>query len=393
MVAGQVALLVVLLSSAGLLFKSFQAVTSVNAGFAKGALTVRLALPRRDYGSIERLSAFYRSVEDRVAAIPGVRAVAAVNQVPLNGALASADYKVADRPPVRDDQLPTAQYRMATPSFFRAMGIPVKAGRVFGDEDREGTALVAIVNEALVRQSFPDRDPVGSHLLVADTPGGFRSMEIVGVAEDVKHASLEQDAEPHLYVPYHQTHRELLVWLTNNQFLVVRTEGPPLAVADAVRREVAAVDPNVAAAEARTTDDYLETAAGARRFALILLGLFAAVALLMATIGLYGVVAGAVAQQARETGVRLALGASASHIVARVLGLGLRHAGLGIVVGLGAAGLLGRALHGLLFGVSAADPWTYAGVVLLLLAAALAACLRPAWRAAHADPLAVLRES
>jgi predicted permease len=390
-VTTQIALMVVLLSGAGLLLKSFREVMRVEPGFDTNVLTVRLSLPRKDYATLARISSFYRPLEARVLALPGVTSMGAANQVPLNGALASADYKVADRPPVAENQLPTAQYRMVTPAFFETMGIPLLAGRAFGDEDGEGKALVAVVNQALVRRSFPDRDPVGQHLLVEDTSTGFRSMEIVGVVGDVKHTSLETPADPHLYVPYHQAHRDLLVWLALNQFLVVRSAGDPLALADGVRRQVQAVDPNVASADVRTTGFYVDLASASRRFSLALLTAFAGLALALAGIGIYGVVSYTVAQRTRETGVRVALGASVSDILALVLGEGVKRTVVGIALGLVATFASSRALESLLFGVKVTDPATYGGVVAVLVAVTLAACLLPAWRAAQVSPMVALR--
>jgi putative ABC transport system permease protein len=363
----------------------------VDAGFDPGALTVRLSLPRKDYGELAKVSQFYRQLESRVAALPGVTSVAAVNHVPLNGALASAEYKAADRPPASDDDLPTAQYRMATPGYFKTMGIPVIAGRAFTDDDREGGAPVVIVSRGLARKSFPDRDPIGRYLLVRDTPAGFRPLQIVGVAGDVRHTSLEAEAEPHVYLPYHQTHRDLLVWLTNNQFLVVRTAGAPLALAEAVRRELQAVDSTVAAADIRASGYYLDNATAARRFSLELLAGFAGLALAMAAIGIYGVVSYTVAQRTREIGVRLALGADMGDIVRMVLGEGVRRTAVGVALGLAGALAASGAVRGLLYGVGATDPETYAAVIAVLVVVTIAACLLPAWRAARVNPLVALR--
>jgi predicted permease len=390
-VASQVALMMMLLTGAGLLWKSFREVMRVDAGFDPGALTVRLALPRKDYGEIAKVSQFYRQLEARVAALPGVTSVAAVNHVPLNGALASTEYKVADRPPASDDDLPTAQYRMVTPEYFKTMGIPLIAGRTFTDDDREGGAPVVVVSRGLARKSFPDRDPIGRYLLVRDTPAGFRPLQIVGVASDVRHTSLEADAEPHVYLPYHQTHRDVLVWLTNNQFLVVRAAGRPLDLAEAVRRELQAVDSTVAAADIRASGYYLDNATAGRRFSLELLAGFAGLALVMAAIGIYGVVSYTVAQRAREIGVRLALGADMRDIIGMVLGEGVKRTAVGIVLGLAGALAASRAVRGLLYGVGATDPMTYASVVALLLGVTVAACLVPAWRAARVNPLIALR--
>ena len=390
-VASEVALMMMLLTGAGLLLKSFREVMRVEPGFDGGVLTVRLSLPRKDYGELAKISQFYRQLEARVAALPGVTAVAAVNHVPLNGANASAEYKAADRPPATDDDLPTAQYRMATPGYFKAMGVPLIAGRAFTDDDREGGEPVVIISRGLARQSFADRDPLGRYLLVRDTPTGFHPLQIVGVVGDVRHTSLEADAEPHVYLPYHQTNRDMLVWLTNNQFLVVRTSAPPLALTEAVRRELQAVDSTVAAADIRAGAYYVENATAARRFSLELLAGFAGIALVMAAIGIYGVVSYTVAQRTREIGVRLALGAGMGDIVRMVLGEGVRRTAIGVAFGLAGALAASRAVRGMLYGVGVADPATYAAVIALLVAVTVAACLLPAWRAAKVSPLVALR--
>jgi putative ABC transport system permease protein len=390
-VAAQVAMMVVLLTVAALLFKSFDAVMRIEPGFDPRLLTVRMSLPRADYAETRKLGLFYEALEARIRRLPGVVEVAAVNHLPLNGAIASADYKVEDRPPASDDQLPTALYRMVTPRYFQAMGIPLIAGRSFGDGDREGLPAVAVVSQALARLSFPDRDPVGRHLLVKDNPDGFRSLEIVGVAGDVRHGSLEGPPEPHLYVPYHQTNPSLLVWLAQTQFLVVRAGGDPLSLGASVRQQIQAVDPNVASAGGRLTDDYVAAAAAARRFSVLLLGLFAAIALTMAVVGIYGVIAYGVARRTRETGLRLALGASRTDILVLVLGEGLKRTLLGSAAGLIVAFVVARSLGNLLFGVGVADLPTYAGVVALLVTVTLFACVLPAWRAARLEPVRALR--
>jgi predicted permease len=390
-VAAQVAVMVVLLTVTALLFKSFDAVIRIEPGFDQRLLTVRMSLPRADYDEIQKVGRFYEELEARIQRLPGVVEVAAANHLPLNGALASADYKVADRAPASEDQLPTALYRMVTPRYFRAMGISLLAGRSFGEGDREGMPAVAVVSQALARLSFPDRDPVGRHLLVKDNPDGFRSLQIVGVVGDVKHGSLEGPPEPHLYVPYHQTNQSLLVWLAQNQFLVVRTDGDPLALAASVRQQIQAVDANVASAGGRLTGDYVAAAAAARRFSVILLGLFTGIALLMAALGIYGVVAYAVARRTRETGVRLALGANRADILILVLGDGLKRTLLGSAAGLIAAFAVARSLGTLLFGVGVTDASSYAAVVVLLMAVTLLACVLPAWRAARLEPVRALR--
>ena len=383
----------VLLTGAVLLFESFREVLRVSPGFDAGVLTMRLSLPRKDYGDIGRVSRFYQEVESRVVALPGVSSVAAVNHVPLNGALASADYKVEGQPPVADDQLPTANYRMVTPGYFRTMGIPMVAGRAFDDDDREGRAAVAIVSQSLARQSFPDGRALGREILVSDNPSGFRPLQVIGVVGDVKHAGLEAAAEPHLYVPYHQTLPNLLVWLTQNQFLVVRSSGPPLGLAEPVKRVLQAVDPSVATADVRTTGHYADAAAAARRFNLTLLAVFAGLAVALASVGIYSVAAFTVAERKREAGVRIALGAQRRDILSLVLGEGLRRALAGLALGLAGALASSHVLRGLLYGVGAANPLAYASVALFVLAVSLLACLGPAWRATRTDPISALRGS
>jgi ABC-type lipoprotein release transport system permease subunit len=195
-----------------------------------------------------------------------------------------------------------------------------------------------------------------------------------------------------VYLPYHQTHRDLLVWLTNNQFLLVRTAGPPLGVSEAVRRELQAVDSTVAAADVRASGYYLENPTAGRRFSLELLAGFAVLALAMAAIGIYGVVSYTVAQRTREIGVRLALGADMADIARMVVGEGVRRTAVGVAIGLAGALAASRAVRGLLYGVAATDPVTYAAVIALLVAVTVAASLLPAWRASQVSPLAALRE-
>jgi len=389
-VAAQLAVMVMLLAGAGLLWKSFREVMRVNAGFDSNVLTVRLSLPRKDYTEVAKISRFSRELESRVAALPGVRAAGTVSQIPLNGALASADYRVADRPP-SEGQIPTAQYRAVTPEYFRAMGIPLLAGRAFTEDDTPAQSAKIIISESIAKLNFPDRNPIGQRLLVDDTSAGFRPLEIVGVVGDVRHSSLEETPLPHMYIAYHQMQRDLLVWVTANQYLVVRADGDPATLAKAVRHELQTVDANVAAANIRTTDEYLRAATVARRFNLLLVSIFAGLALLMAAIGIYGVLSYSVSQRTREIGVRMALGAQMASILGLVLGEGMKRAGVGIAVGVGAAVASSRAMRSMLYGVDATDVPTYALAVLVLLGVALLACLVPAWRAARVNPIIALR--
>jgi len=390
-VAGEVALLAVLLTGAMLLYRSFGEASRVAPGFDAEALTVRLSLPRGRYGDIGKMTSFYRELHSRVAALPGVTLVAAVNHVPLNGALATADYRTADMQAGSDSRLPTANYRMVTPHYFRAMGIPLVAGRAFRDEDDADAPSVAIISRTLAHRSYQGRDPVGERILVNDTPEGFRPLEIVGVAGDVKHDSLEADAAPHLFVPYAQTHSQLLVWLAATQHLVVRAGVEPLSLEPAIRRALREVDADVAASQVMTTGAYLEASLAPRRFSLTLMGLFALVATLMAAIGLHVVVSSTVAWRTREMAVRMALGARPEQIRALVLLQGMRLAAAGLAAGLAVSLAGSRLMRGLLFGVTVADPAAHAAAVVVLAGVVLAACDGPARRAARVPPVDSLR--
>jgi putative ABC transport system permease protein len=391
-VAGQVAAMVILLTGAGLLIKSFRQVQRVSPGFdEQNVLTVRLSLPQKRYSHQGPVSQFYRKLLPRLESLPGVTSVGVASQVPLNGAVAGVDYTVADRPPASEHGVPRAQYRVASRGYFRAMRIPLLAGREFEEIDTPETQPVAIVSAALVRKSFPDRDPIGQRILVDDNSTGPRPLEIVGVVGDVKHDSLESEPTGEIYVAFHQTHPDGLVWLTTTQYWVLRTQGEPLALAASVRRELLAVDAEVASSNIRTMEQYLASTVAPRRFNLLLLGMFAAVALLLAATGLYGVVSYSVAWRTREIGLRMALGAQRADILRAVLGQALRLTAIGIVLGLGGALALTRALQGLLYGVTATDPPTFAGAVLVMGSVALLACYLPARRASRLDPQATLR--
>ena len=387
--------MMMLLTGAGLLLKSFRAVMRVEAGFDPGVLTMRLSLPRKDYGELAKVSQFYRQLEARVAALPGVTSVAAINHVPLNGALASAEYQVADRPPVSEKDLPTAQYRMATPALLRTMGIPIVAGRAFTDLDGEGGAPVAIVSRGLARQAFPDRDPVGQHLLVRDTAGG------VPAGRDRRRGRRRPPREPGgrrrsriSTSPTTRRRRDLLVWLTLNQFLVVRTVG---RAARAGRgRAARAAGHGLDGGRGRrprqpaTTST---TAAAPRRFSLQLLAGFAAVALVMAAVGIYGVVVlHRGPAHARDRRPARAGRARMNDIVGLVLGEGLRRTAVGDRGGPGRrAGRERRRAQPALRRRARPIPPPTPRVVALLLAVTVLACLLPAWRAARVDPQVALR--
>jgi putative ABC transport system permease protein len=389
LIVAEVALSTVLLITAALLARSFQRVQAVDPGFrAEGVLTVRLSLPRARYRDTTAIDGFYNRLEPRLAALPGVRAVAAANVVPMNGYLASTTFYL-DGVIVKD--APEVHYRMISPHYFRALGIPLRSGRAFTAADRAGSQPVAIVNDAFAREYLRGRDPLGVTMRLGDGEETPRQVHIVGVVGDVKHFGLEQETTIEVYVPIPQVPDPTTVWLANNMYWIVHTGGDPLAAAQSVRREVASIDPGVPASFVRTMEQWMGATLETRRFNLALVQAFALAALLLAVIGVYATAASALAARKRELGIRAALGASRRAVVGLVLRAGLAPVGLGLAAGAAGALLAARALEGLLFGVTPRDPASFASVVVVLGAAAVASCSVPARRAAKLDPLLALR--
>jgi len=385
----EIALSTVLLVVAVLLARSFQHVRAVDPGFRPSqVLTVRLSLPRARYGGHAAIEQFANQLQPRIASLPGVRASAAANVVPMNGYLATTPFYV-DGVIARD--APDAHYRMITPDYFRALGIPLRGGRAFDVTDRSGSAPVAIVNETLARQFFPGRDPVGGRMRLDDGERVPREVQIVGVVGDVRHFGLEREAALEVYVPIGQVPDPTTIWLANNMYLVVQTDGDPLAMAQAVRHEIGAVDRDVPGSFVRSMDQWMGGTLAARRFNLQLVGAFATAALLLAVVGIYAVAAFAVTTRKREFGIRTALGASRRDVI----GLVLRNSASPVLGGLAAgtviAAIAAPVLSGLLFGVTPRDGTSLAIGLAALAGAALAANIVPARAAVRIDPLVALR--
>jgi predicted permease len=389
LVFAEVALTTVLLMTAALLARSFERVHAVDPGFrAANVLTVRLSLPRARYNGSAAIQHFYEDLHPRIASLPGVRTVAAANVVPMNGYLATTAFFV-DGVEVKD--APEAHYRMVSPDYFRALGIPLRRGRTFTTTDRRDSPPVVIINETLARQYVGGRDPVGRRMRLDDGEKVPREVEVVGVVGDVRHFGLEKEATIEVYVPIAQVPDPTTIWLASNMYWVMHTDGAPLASANAVRREIAAVDPAVAASFVRSMDQWMGAMLTPRRFNLLLVAAFAAAALLLAAVGVYAVSAAAVTSRTREIGIRAALGASRGEVIALVLRGGLAPVAAGLAAGTIAALVSSEALSGLLFGVRPADPLSLALGVVTLAAAAVLANLVPAFRAARVDPIVALR--
>src|SRR5262245_15288297 len=391
LVGVQVAVSLVLLIATGLLVRSLRTAQAVDPGFTpEHALTLRIALPRTRYVDRADILAFQQRLEQRLQALPGVRAVGGVNVLPLSGAQASVDFAVVGRP-TASDKLSTAEYRMITPSYLDAAGIHLTSGRRFTDRDVSPSPDVAIVNQTMVDKLFQGRSPIGEHLHIQpETAAVSRIVEIVGVVSDVKHFTLENPPTMDLYVPAGQVPQAFMVWLANNQFWVLRTDGNPMALADAARAGLAEADSEVPAI-VRTFEQAVERSLAARRFNLILISLFGYAALVLTACGIYAVSAQGVELRRRELGIRSALGASPISLVRQVMSADAKVVLIGVVGGLAIARLASSAASGLMFGVSVTDPATYAAVAALLGAVAAAACALPAVRAGKTDPIRVLR--
>jgi predicted permease len=391
LVVSEIALSLVLLVGAGLLVKSFLRLQAVNPGFeSENVLAVRLSLPKAQYSNRAAAAAFYEKLRSRLESLPGVETVGVVSALPMSGVLASIPFTIEGRA-TSPDEAPRADYRLVSTGYFDALKIPVLAGREFNEGDTAQTTSVALISQNLAQRYWPNGNPLGAHLRIDDNDRGPRPVEIVGVVGDVKHLSLEGEPAPHIYLPIHQTHEDAVVWLTNNQYWLLRTAVDPLTLSAAVRREIQAVDAEVPASSIRTMEQYLAASVAPRRFNLWLLTVFAGAALVLAGTGLYGVVSCGVAQRKREIGIRMALGAQAGDVLKLVIGQGMAMTFAGVALGLVAALGLTRLMKSLLFSVSAADPLAFLVTASLLTFVALLACWIPARRATKVDPMVALR--
>ncbi|MBI3697204.1 MAG: ABC transporter permease [Acidobacteria bacterium] len=384
LVVSQVALTMVLLIGAGLLIRSFLELQKVNPGLRpENVLTMQIALPRPRYAEGREMARFYQDVLSRVEALPGVEAAGTVNRLPLSGAISTGAITI-DGMATSPKELMDVGWRSVSPEYFRAAGIPLLRGRAFADRDTASAPGVAIVDEALARRYFPNGDPIGRRLKIGMPNWNTPWFTIVGVVGYIKHDGLDVDSKPQVYWPQAQRPDPRMT-------LVVRTAADPTAIAGAVRRQVLAVDPDQPVYDVRTMEEVIDRSVSQRRFNTVLLGLFAGVALLLATVGIYGVLSYSVTQRRREIGIRMALGAGRGSVLRMVVGQGAGLVLTGVAIGAAVSLLLGRLVASLLYGVKPTDPLSFAGVTVLLLLVAALACWIPARRAAKVDPMVALR--
>ncbi len=386
----ETALAVLLLTSAGLLLRSFERMRQVDPGFNPAhVLTFGLSLPDATYPP-ERSAAFIQSLTERLEAVPGVESAGAIFGLPLTGFGYSISALTLDGRQLSQEEQEqlSVQIRVVTPDFFRAMSIPVRRGRSIEPGDRAGTPPVIVVNEAAARHIWPGADPLGHHLVVGTRLGlgeEHAGGEVVGVIGDLKDENLTSPAEPTIYLSHAQ-------FPTGYMSIAIRTGGNPLLLNNAARQALAATDPDVPMFRVRSMEQLVAASVAQPKLYAVLLTIFAGVAILLAAIGLYGVLAQGVAQRRRELGIRIALGARTREVVRLVLRQAFLLAAAGVALGLLAGLLATRILTGLLHGVNPRDPLTLGGVTLLLFGVCLLASWLPARRAARVEPMDVLRE-
>jgi len=386
LVVSEVALALVLLVGAGLMMQSFLRLSEVNPGFnPENLVTAEFWLPQFKYPEDGQQAAFYTKLLERVAQLPGVSSSAAISVLPLTGSDVSTSPQIEGRPEPDEGERSEVQLRSVSPSYFRTMGIPLLQGRDFTTRDDEDAPGVAVISEAGARRLFGSKDAAMGERLdyVGDTENPTWS-EIVGVVGDVHESGLDQEAAAEVYVPYRQLPSAFM-------YVVTRSALDPTSLTNAIRREVQAIDKDQPILEARTMNERIAESIAARRFSMLLFAVFAGIALVLAVVGIYGVMSYSVARRTHEIGIRMALGAGRGGVLRLVVGQGMILAAVGISIGLTAAFALTRVMSSLFYGVSATDPVTFIGVAMLLTIAALLACYIPARRATKVDPMVALR--
>ncbi len=382
LVSAETALALVLLIGAGLLLQSFVRMVTFQPGYnPEKLLTFEVYPGSKRYPQAKQVTALYEQIAENLSVLPGVRSVANVSSGPLFGGQEDVEFQIAGHAPSESGKNPVASYHNASPGYFRAMEIPLLKGRDFDARDDASAPLVAIINNTMARRWWPGQNPIGRTITLVRSKD---LVEIIGVVGDVRRPALNSPGEPEIFWPYRQQTR----WAS---FFVVRASVPPEGMVSAVRSRIAQLDSEVLIANMRTMDQRFARTLQWPRFLATLLGIFAGIALLLAVVGVYGVISYAVSQRTHEMGIRMALGAQPRDVLQLVLGRGLALSLTGVAIGLLAALALARYLDGLLFEVHARDPYVFGGVAVLLAAVALVACYIPARRATKVDPMVALR--
>jgi putative ABC transport system permease protein len=393
LVVGEISLALVLLVSAGLLMKSFIRLQAVNPGFdPRNVLTMELSLPESKYPSGDKPSYlggdssrnFFQDVLRRVSQLPGVQAAAGTSILPLSGTNSDSSFWIEGREMKKDEPQPDEEIRIVTPDYFKVLQTPLLKGRFFTEADSPDAPQVMIINEALARKHFPNGQALGKRISFSDPrkPDAVW-VTIVGIVGNIRHRALELEPQPEHYSPYAQFSLRSLI-------LTVRSAQDPRGLASAIRREIQSIDPDQPIAHVRTLEQVVSESIAPRRLSVVLLGIFAAIALLLAAVGTYGVISYLVVQRTQEIGVRMALGAQRRDVLRLVVGHALKLVGIGTVIGLVLAFLSTRLLWAMLYNVGTFDVTTFLFVTIALAAVALLASYIPALRAARADPVVAL---
>jgi predicted permease len=390
-IVSQIALAVILTATTAALLQSLTRLERVDLGYRPDSVFVaRLSLPPQRYARAVDVAEFYERLHAALARQPGVLAAGVVSVAPLSGLLASVPFSVPSRPPGTYREQPSANFRAISPGYLSAIRARIVAGRGFAESDDASAPAVALVSRALARRHFGGTDPLGQQVLVDDNDRGPRPLTVVGVVQDLRHVDLQGPPTHDIYIPLRQIHRDGVGLVTNNQFWTVRVSTPPPAFGPAFRQALQAVDPEAATSGLSSMSSYVDAALAPRRFAVALLLGVSVIALALAAVGVYGVMAYSVTQRRREIGVRLALGAPPRQVIGLILGQALGLSALGLALGVAGSLLAGRAVAGLLFGIAPNDAWTLVGVSVLTGVVSVAASWIPARRAARLDPVLVL---
>lgn len=386
LIIGEVAISLLLVVGAGLMMRTFFTLNAVDPGFnPENVYSARVWIPPSRYDEDEKITNFYREIIERVRGIPGVQSAGAVLSLPVNSGInGSLSFSIEGRP-VEPGYEPVSGFQLVSSDYFKTMGIPVLHGRTITDADNEDAPLVALVNQALADEHWPGENPLGNRIAWGNIEDDEVELAtIVGIVGNTRHSGLDEETRTEIYRPYSQAPMPFMT-------LVVKSAMEESSIVSALRSVVAEVDPGQPVIEAMTMDQVLAGSLGQRRFNMLLLGLFAGAALLMAAVGLYGVLSYSVTQRSREIGISMALGASTGHIVGKIVREGFRLIIIGLVIGTLGAVALTRLITSLIYGVSVTDPVTFILGILLMTAVALTACYLPALRASRLDPVSVLR--
>jgi putative ABC transport system permease protein len=389
LVVSEIALAMLLLVGAGLLFKSFERLSQVSPGFSADHILVANIVRSPTYNDPDVRLGFFDRLLEQIPALPGVHAAGAISVLPVTGTGSALHFNIQGRPPNSPQQFTISSYRVVSAGYFKTMGIPLIAGRWIEDRDREQSPPVVVINSTFARTHFRNQSPLGQHIQLGALPDpSVPWMQIVGVVADVKQ-SLASESAAEMYVPYRQADSVLPVFALS---LVVRTAGDPLAQANSIRALVHGIDANQPVTGIQTMEENVSQSIAEPRFRTVLLSIFAGIALALAAVGIFGVMSYSVGQRTRELGLRIALGSSRSRVLQLVLAHGFRLTVVGVVIGLAATFLLTRYISSMLFNVPPYDPMTLIGVVAVLVVTSLCACYLPARRATLVDANVALRE-